>query len=91
VDWIRNGVDRIVEVDDSEVEAAMRVYFSDTHNVSEGAGAAALASAMQERGMIKGKRIALVLSGDNVDRDIFARILNAEGVRMPTTKSACFF
>jgi len=85
VDWIRNGVDRIVEVDDSEVEAAMRIHFSDTHNVSEGAGAAALAGAMQERGMLKGKRIALVLSGGNVDRDIFARILNADG-RMPTTR-----
>ena len=78
VDWIRNGVDRIVEVDDCEVEAAMRIYFSDTHNVSEGAGAAALAAAMQEQGIVKGKRIVLVLSGANVDRDRFARILNPD-------------
>jgi len=78
VDWIRNGVDRIVEVDDNEVEAAMRIYFSDTHNVSEGAGAAALAAAVQEQELIKGKRIALVLSGGNVDRDVFARVLNGK-------------
>lgn len=71
------GADHIVEVSDDEVEAAMRAYFSDTHNVAEGAGAAALAAAMQERDRLAGKRVAVVLSGGNVDREVFARVLNA--------------
>jgi threonine dehydratase len=68
-------VERIVEVTDDEIEAAMRTYFIDTHNVAEGAGAAALAAAMQERETIAGKRVAIVLSGGNVDREVFARVL----------------
>lgn len=43
------GVDRMVQVTDDEVEAAMRLLFECTHNVCEGAGAAALAAAAQER------------------------------------------
>jgi threonine dehydratase len=53
----------------------MRALFSDTHNVAEGAGAASLAAALREAAPNAGKRIALVLSGGNVDRDVFARVL----------------
>lgn len=72
---MRGGVERVVEVDDDEVEEAMRLYFSATHNVAEGAGAAALAGAMQEKERIRGKRVALILSGGNVDCSVFARVL----------------
>jgi threonine dehydratase len=70
-------VARIVEVSDAEVAEAMRALFSCTHNVAEGAGAAALAAAMQERGRNAGRRLGVVLSGGNVDRDVFARVLGA--------------
>jgi threonine dehydratase len=53
----------------------MRLIFSTTHNVAEGAGAAACAAALQRRSAIAGKRIGLVLSGGNVDTDVFARVL----------------
>jgi len=53
----------------------MRHYFTDTHNVAEGAGAAPLAAALKERTRNAGKRVALVLSGGNVDRAAFAAIL----------------
>jgi threonine dehydratase len=76
LEWIWQGVERIVEVTDDEVEGAMRAYFSDTHNVAEGAGAAALAAALKEREKVRGKRVAVVLSGGNVDRAVFARVLN---------------
>lgn len=66
------GVERIVAVSDDEVAAAMRLYFSATHNLSEGAGAAPLAAALQEREQLRGKRVALVLSGGNIDRAMFA-------------------
>lgn len=72
---IIKGVDRIVEVTDDEVAAAMRMMFECTHNVCEGAGAAALAAANQERLMISGCKIAVIASGGNVDQDVFAEIL----------------
>ena len=73
---INRGAARIVEVSDAEIEAAMRHYFTDTHNVAEGAGAAPLAAALKERARIAGKKIGLVLSGGNIDRDIYARVLS---------------
>jgi threonine dehydratase len=69
-------VARVVTVSDDEVAEAMRILFDDTHNVAEGAGAAALAAVLQEGQESRGKRVAAVLSGGNVDRDVFARILS---------------
>ena len=71
------GAARVLEVTDDEVAAAMRLYFSATHCVAEGAGAAPLAAALQERARNRGRKIAVVLSGSNVDRDMFARVLAA--------------
>jgi threonine dehydratase len=53
----------------------MRHYFTDTHNVAEGAGAAALAGLLKERTAMAGKRVALILSGGNVDRTIYRDVL----------------
>jgi threonine dehydratase len=72
---IRRGVDRLVEVSDAEVGAAMRTIFECIHHVAEGAGAAAMAAAMQERTRIAGQRVGVVLSGGNVDREVFAGVL----------------
>jgi threonine dehydratase len=71
-------VDHIVRVSDEEVEEAMRVMFTDTHNVVEGAGAAALAAALKEKERLRGKRVAMVASGANVDREVFVRVLRGE-------------
>jgi threonine dehydratase len=65
----------VVRVSDDEVEEAMRLMFSATHNVAEGAGAAGLAAATRERDQLAGRKAAVVLCGANVDRDVFARIL----------------
>ena len=75
VEIINRHVERIVTVSEAEIEAAMRHYFTDTHNVAEGAGAAPLAALIQERAYMAGRRVGLVLSGGNVDRPLFARIL----------------
>ncbi len=75
------GVERVVAVDETAIADAMRLYFECTHNVAEGAGAAALAALMQERESVRGKKVAVVLSGGNVDTDVFAAVLNG---RMPT-------
>ena len=69
----------VVQVTDDEVAEAMRIYFSDTHNVAEGAGAAPLAGALKQmRAMgdsVHGKVIGLPLCGGNVDTDVYAKVL----------------
>ena len=72
---MRGRVDRVVQVSDDEVAAAMRALFTDMHNVAEGGGAAALAALLQERDRVRGRRAAIVLSGGNVDAEVFARVL----------------
>jgi threonine dehydratase len=74
---VRNEIERVVEVSDDAVEAAMRGYFRATHNVAEGTGAAALAAVFQEHTQIAGKRVAAVLTGGNVDSDVYRRVLEA--------------
>ncbi|MDT9600820.1 threonine dehydratase [Sphingosinicella rhizophila] len=71
VEMINKGADRIVTVSDDEVAEAIRIYWSDTHNLAEGGGAAALAAALQERERIQGKKVGLVLSGGNIDAALF--------------------
>jgi threonine dehydratase len=61
-------------VTDAEVEAAMRAYFTDMHQIAEGAGAAPLAALLKE-GDRAGRRAAVILSGGNVDREVYTRVL----------------
>ncbi|WP_286786524.1 MULTISPECIES: threonine dehydratase [Pseudomonas] len=72
---IRAGAARIVRVDDEEIRTAIRVLHEDTHNLAEGAGAAALAALMQEREINRGGRAAVILSGANIDRQMLAEII----------------
>jgi threonine dehydratase len=69
------GVERMLSVSDEEVAAAMKMLFTCTHNVAEGAGAASLAALLQEREAMREKRIGITLTGGNVDADVFARVL----------------
>jgi len=77
VAMIRRGAARIIAVSDDEIAAAMRQIFVATHNVAEGGGAAAYAALVREREAMRGKRVAVILSGGNVDRDVFSRVLAA--------------
>ncbi|OJU42600.1 MAG: hypothetical protein BGN99_26295 [Alphaproteobacteria bacterium 65-37] len=72
---ILKGADRIVQVSDAEVGAAMRAYYEDTHQLTEGAGAASLAALLQERERMKGRRVGLILSGGNIDRPLYLKVL----------------
>lgn len=65
------GAARVTPVSDDEIAEAIRAYWTDTHNLAEGAGAAALAAAMKERARLKGRKAGLVLSGGNIDFDLF--------------------
>jgi threonine dehydratase len=72
---IRAGADRIVEVSDEEVKAAIRDLYRCTHNIAEGAGAAPLAALLKDPAR-KGKRFAVILSGGNIDREMYLEALN---------------
>lgn len=72
---INAGAARIVQVSDAEIKTAMRAYYTDCHQLAEGAGAAPLAAALQERERLAGKTVGLVLSGGNVDRSVYSGIL----------------
>jgi threonine dehydratase len=72
---VLENVERVVVVSEDEIRQAMKIYFTDTHNVVEGAGAAGLAAALKEQGRLQGKYIGLVATGGNVDHDVFARVL----------------
>jgi threonine dehydratase len=80
VEVIVKGAARIVKVSEEEIAAAMVHYFTDTHNVAEGAGALPLAALMKEKDQMHGRRVALVLSGGNVDKEVFAKVLAGAGV-----------
>ncbi len=75
LELIRREADDVVAVTDDEVAGAMRALFTDTHNVAEGAGAAALAAAMQQRERWRGKTVGIAVSGGNVDAGMFAAVL----------------
>jgi len=75
---ILKGAERVVTVSEDEIKAAMRHYFTDTHNVAEGAGAGPLAALLKERAAMAGKRVAVILSGGNIDRPLYASVLNGD-------------
>jgi len=77
LDILAPHLDHVVQVSDDEVAAAMRHIFTDTHNVAEGAGAAAFAAALQEKNQLAGLNIGLALTGGNVDAPVFAEVLAA--------------
>jgi threonine dehydratase len=77
LDAIRRGIDRVVEVTDDQIEHAMRAIYDDTHNLTEGAGASTMAALLSDRDRIRGQNVGVVLTGANVDRAAFARVISA--------------
>ena len=74
---IKNGAARVLAVSDDEIMQAMGYYFKDTHNLAEGAAATPLAGLMKEKDAMAGKKVGLILSGGNADRDVFIQAMNA--------------
>jgi threonine dehydratase len=72
---IMAGADRVLTVSEGEIMAAMGHYFTDTHNLAEGAGAAPLSGLLKEREKMAGRKVGLVLSGGNVDRELFGQVI----------------
>jgi threonine dehydratase len=75
---IKTGAARVVTVSEDEIAEAIRIYYTTTHNLAEGAGAAPLAALLKEKARYVGKRAGLVLSGGNIDMPLLAQILRGE-------------
>jgi threonine dehydratase len=75
---IKRGAARVLRLSEDAIAEAVRAYFEDTHNVAEGAGAAPLAALLQERARMTGKRVAVILTGGNIDSSVYRRILAGE-------------
>jgi threonine dehydratase len=75
---IKTGAARVVTVSEDEIAEAIRIYYTTTHNLAEGAGAAPLAALLKEKARYAGKRAGLVLSGGNIDMPLLAQVLRGE-------------
>ncbi|MGE0766283.1 MAG: threonine dehydratase [Hyphomicrobiaceae bacterium] len=75
---MRRGAADIVRVSEDEIADAIRLIYETTHNVAEGAGAAAMAALLKDGRRKRGARLGVILSGGNVDRPVLARVLNGE-------------
>ena len=78
IEIICRGVSRFVQVSEDEIAEAMRIYFDDIHQIAEGAGAAPLAAVLKDRQRLSGKNVAVILSGGNIERSRFLKVLRGE-------------
>ena len=76
VETICKGAEDVVTVSDADIKHAMRLYYTHTHNVAEGAGAAPLAALLNARDDVAGKRVGAVLTGGNVDMSMFRDVIS---------------
>ncbi len=74
---IKNGCARIVQVSDNEIAKAMLQYYQATHNLTEGAGAITLAALNKEKPQMAAKKVAVILTGGNIDYQRFTQYINA--------------
>lgn len=81
---LQTGLERILRVSDDEIADAVRLIYRTTHNIAEGAGAAALAAVKQDRERWQGSRVAAILSGGNIDQTWFAEILSGQTPELPS-------
>ena len=75
LDMILGQLERIVDISEQEILDAIAYYFTDTHNVAEGAGAAGLAALLKEKEINQGKKVGVIFSGGNIDKDLFKQAL----------------
>lgn len=76
VETMCRGAARFVQVDEDAIAEAMRVYFDDTHQIAEGAGAAPLAALMKERDRMANRNVGVILTGGNIERARMIQVLS---------------
>ncbi|MEA2641411.1 MAG: threo-3-hydroxy-L-aspartate ammonia-lyase [Chloroflexota bacterium] len=75
---VQRGVEDIVEVPDAAIAEGVRTLFRHANLKAEPTGALSIAAAMLQRERFAGKRICCIVSGGNVDEEIYAAILRRE-------------
>lgn len=78
VELLRDTLDDMVEVNESELHSAIRCLAETLHQMAEGAGAAALAGAARLRRRIAGQRVGVVLSGGNITSSMLLSVLHGD-------------
>jgi len=73
---IKQGAERVITVSDKDIAKAMNQYYQSTHNLAEGAGAITLAGLNQEKTLMQGKKVALILTGGNIDFTRFTKYVS---------------
>jgi threonine dehydratase len=76
VNIIAAGAEKIITVSEDEIAAAIRIYWTDTHNAAEGAGASPLAAIGKDKALLQGKKVAAILCGQNIDRSVMVHVLS---------------
>ncbi|PYQ74092.1 MAG: hypothetical protein DMG04_11645 [Acidobacteria bacterium] len=73
--FVQQLVDRIVTVSESDLQSALVGLVESEHLVAEGAGAAAIASLIGGADEVRGRRVAAIVTGSNIDRARLATLL----------------
>jgi threonine dehydratase len=78
-DLLKRYLDDFVLLSEDELAGGVRLALRATHNLAEGAGAAAIAGAVKLGGRLKGQTVVAIMSGGNIDRAKLQKILNGGG------------
>jgi threonine dehydratase len=81
-DILRRELDDIITLTEEELADGVRTALATTHNLAEGAGAAAIAAAMKLRHRLDGQRVVVVMSGGNLDAGKLRWILGSQPMVM---------
>jgi threonine dehydratase len=73
----KEHLDGFIQLTEEELAAGVRMALKTTHNLAEGAGAAAIAAAYQQRDALAGRRVVCIMSGGNLDQAKLKWILNS--------------
>lgn len=82
VEIVLAGAADVVTVSEDEIAEAIRSLYSATHNVAEGAGAAPYAALLRHRHRFQNKKVAVILTGGNIDRELMAMVLAGQTPRV---------
>ena len=75
---LREGLADFITVTDAEMATALRLLLRTTHSLVEGAGAAGMAGLLALRDRLAGQRVAIVISGGNIDEETLRRVVARE-------------
>ena len=74
----KDHLDDFILLTEDELASGVRLALRATHNLAEGAGAAAIAAAYQRRDELAGLRVVCVMSGGNIDQAKLKMVLGSD-------------